>query len=96
MDIKITDVFGSEGIKNLHLRSALVLTGPEAEAAAWAIQSHDSLVKENKGLIDELKNAAFVHEKFNQDIVDGYITRDKQFAVDLLSGSASLLLELKN
>ncbi len=55
MEIKMAEIFGSEGMKNLHLRGALVLTGPEAEAAVLAVKNHDRLTEENKLLRDLLK-----------------------------------------
>uniref|UniRef100_UPI003F580C90 hypothetical protein n=1 Tax=Vibrio cholerae TaxID=666 RepID=UPI003F580C90 len=55
MEIKMAEIFGSEGMKNLHLRGALVLTGPEAEAAVLAVKNHDRLVEENNRLREALK-----------------------------------------
>ncbi|GHW89952.1 hypothetical protein FXE84_17795 [Vibrio cholerae] len=95
MEMKMAEVFGSEGMKNLHLRGALVLTGPEVEAAVLAVKNHDRLVLENKRMLEALKNAVFVRETFNKDLVDGYRTRDKEFAVEMLSNCAVLLLELE-
>lgn len=54
MEIKMAEIFGSEGMKNLHLRGALVLTGPEAEAAVLAVKNHDRLVDENQQLREAL------------------------------------------
>lgn len=59
MEIKMAEVFGSEGMKNLHLRGALVLTGPEADAAVLAVKNHDRLVEENKRLLEKLSD---IHE----------------------------------
>ncbi|WP_233351414.1 hypothetical protein [Vibrio cholerae] len=91
----MAEIFGSEGMKNLHLRGVLVLTGPEAEAAVLAVKNHDRLVLENKRMLEALKNAVFVHETFKKDLVDGCRTRDKEFAVEMLSNCAVLLLELE-
>lgn len=55
MEIKMAEVFGSEGMKNLHLRGALVLTGPEAEAAVLAVKNHDRLTEENKRMREALE-----------------------------------------
>ncbi|EOX1529982.1 hypothetical protein ACPD0J_001481 [Vibrio cholerae] len=55
MEMKMSDVFGSEGMKNLHLRGALVLTGPEADAAVLAVKNHDRLTEENKRLREALE-----------------------------------------
>ncbi|PAR95648.1 hypothetical protein CGT81_16500 [Vibrio cholerae] len=60
MEIKMAEIFGSEGMKNLHLRGALVLTGPEAEASVLAVKNHDRLVEENKRLRQMLKCAVKV------------------------------------
>ncbi|HFQ4860146.1 TPA: hypothetical protein ACGUTL_001103 [Vibrio vulnificus] len=54
MEIKMAEIFGSEGMKNLHLRGALVLTGPEAEAAVLAVKNHDRLTQENAELREAL------------------------------------------
>ncbi len=95
MEIKMAKIFGSEGMKNLHLRGVLVLTGKEVEAAVLAVKNHDRLVSENKRMLEALQNAVFVREKFNKDLVDGYRTRDKEFAVEVLSRCAILLSELE-
>ncbi|EKF9299609.1 hypothetical protein O1B50_000102 [Vibrio cholerae] len=55
MEMKMAEVFGSEGMKNLHLLGALALTGPEAEAAVLAVKNHDRLTEENKRLRDLLE-----------------------------------------
>ncbi len=60
MEIKMAEIFGSEGMKNLHLRGALVLTGPEAEAAVLAVKNHDRLVDENQQLRWALEKALSV------------------------------------
>ncbi|EKF9625010.1 hypothetical protein O1C60_000155 [Vibrio cholerae] len=60
MEIKMAEIFGSEGMKNLHLRGALVLTGPEAEAAVLAVKNHDRLVDENQQLRCALEKALSV------------------------------------
>ncbi|EGQ8491833.1 hypothetical protein GRR94_04085 [Vibrio cholerae] len=54
MKIKMAEIFGSEGMKNLHLRGALVLTGPEAQAAVLAVKNHDRLTQENQQLREAL------------------------------------------
>ncbi len=46
-------------------------------------------------MLEALKNAVFVHETFKKDLVDGCRTRDKEFAVEMLSNCAVLLLELE-
>ncbi|HGF7398996.1 TPA: hypothetical protein AB5B32_001353 [Vibrio cholerae] len=50
----MAEVFGSEGMKNLNLRGALVLTGPEAEAAVLAVKNHDRLTNEVSKLREAL------------------------------------------
>ncbi|PAR54064.1 hypothetical protein CGT93_10440 [Vibrio metoecus] len=68
MEIKMAEIFGSEGMKNLHLRGALVLTGPEAEAAVWAVKNHDRLIDENKQLQEALEQAkAMSIESINRE-----------------------------
>ncbi|EGR2446762.1 TPA: hypothetical protein ACMDTO_000155 [Vibrio cholerae] len=60
MEIKMAEIFGSEGMKNLHLHGALVLTGPEAEAAVLAVKNHERLVEENKKLREALEKTLSV------------------------------------
>ncbi|EOX3482094.1 hypothetical protein ACPFUU_001609 [Vibrio cholerae] len=62
MEIKMAEVFGSEGMKNLHLRGALVLTGPEAGAAVLAVKNHDRLVEENKRLREAISSAISIKD----------------------------------
>ncbi|MDV2299657.1 hypothetical protein [Vibrio cholerae] len=67
----MAEVFGSEGMKNLHLRGVLVLTGPEVEAAVLAVKNHDRLTEENKLLRDLLKGVVIEFDSQHLD-ADAY------------------------
>ncbi|EMN6272601.1 hypothetical protein WB484_001269 [Vibrio cholerae] len=68
MEIKMAEIFGSEGMKNLHLRGALVLTGPEADAAVLAVKNHDRLVEENKRLRDLLEQIRAFKKQIDEGV----------------------------
>lgn len=50
-----------------------------------AISNHDALVQENKRLREGLSIALLVRDTFKNDIEQGFRTKDKEFAVDLLN-----------
>lgn len=70
MEIKMAEVFGSEGMKNLHLRGALVLTGPEAEAAVLAVKNHDRLTNEVSKLREALSLTMSALSLFTDHAID--------------------------
>ncbi|EGR0073147.1 hypothetical protein FR275_00265 [Vibrio cholerae] len=86
MEIKMAEIFGSEGMKNLHLRGALVLTGPEAEAAVLAVKNHDRLVDENQQLRWALEKAL--------SVVNRAAAMDDSYAKLVSRGVQKLLSEL--
>ncbi|EOW9127405.1 hypothetical protein ACN1T7_001721 [Vibrio cholerae] len=70
MEIKMAEIFGSEGMKNLHLRGALVLTGPEAEAAVLAVKNHDRLTNEVSKLREALSLTMSALSLFTDHAID--------------------------
>ncbi|HEQ3514720.1 TPA: hypothetical protein VGT23_001379 [Vibrio cholerae] len=70
MEIKMAEIFGSEGMKNLHLRGALVLTGPEAEAAVLAVKKHDRLTNEVSKLREALSLTMSALSLFTDHAID--------------------------
>ncbi|EMC8696544.1 TPA: hypothetical protein NIK62_000112 [Vibrio cholerae] len=86
MEIKMAEIFGSEGMKNLHLRGALVLTGPEAEAAVLAVKNHDRLVDENQQLRWALEKAL--------SVVNRAAAMDDSYAKLVSRGVQKLLSEI--
>ncbi|HDZ3739195.1 TPA: hypothetical protein RSW73_000302 [Vibrio cholerae] len=66
----MAEVFGSEGMKNLHLRGALVLTGPEAEAAVLAVKNHDRLTNEVSKLREALSLTMSALSLFTDHAID--------------------------
>ncbi|GIC29794.1 hypothetical protein VCSRO147_0611 [Vibrio cholerae] len=70
MEIKMAEIFGSEGMKNLHLRGALVLTGPEAEAAVLAVKNHDRLTNEVSKLREALSQTMSALSLFTDHAID--------------------------
>ncbi|HDI3147873.1 TPA: hypothetical protein PMB01_001697 [Vibrio cholerae] len=70
MEIKMAEVFGSEGMKNLHLRGALVLTGPEVEAAVLAVKNHDRLTNEVSKLREALSLTMSALSLFTDNAID--------------------------
>ncbi|RBM30538.1 hypothetical protein [Vibrio tarriae] len=70
MEIKMAEIFGSEGMKNLHLRGALVLTGPEAEAAVLAVKNHDRLTNEVSKLREALSLTMNALSLFTDHAID--------------------------
>ncbi|ELJ8607124.1 hypothetical protein RUK54_001537 [Vibrio cholerae] len=70
MEIKMAEIFGSEGMKNLHLRGALVLTGPEAEAAVLAFKKHDRLTNEVSKLREALSLTMSALSLFTDHAID--------------------------
>lgn len=72
-----------------------------------AVNNHDKLTEENKRLSKQLtiitaqrdelvKDVTFVMETFKSDLQAGYKTRDKEFAVDILSNALSKIKEQTN
>lgn len=70
MEIKMAEIFGSEGMKNLHLRGALVLTGPEADAAVLAVKNHDRLTNEVSKLREALSLTMSALSLFTDHAID--------------------------
>ncbi|MBJ6952943.1 hypothetical protein [Vibrio cholerae] len=70
MEIKMAEIFGSEGMKNLHLRGALVLTGAEAEAAVLAVKNHDRLTNEVSKLREALSLTMSALSLFTDNAID--------------------------
>ncbi|EKF9664378.1 hypothetical protein O1C46_000770 [Vibrio cholerae] len=70
MEIKMAEIFCSEGMKNLHLRGALVMTGPEAEAAVLAVKNHDRLTNEVSKLREALSLTMSALSLFTDHAID--------------------------
>ncbi|EGQ9187663.1 hypothetical protein O1C43_000135 [Vibrio cholerae] len=70
MEMKMAEIFGSEGMKNLHLRGALVLTGPEAQAAVLAVKNHDRLTNEASKLREALSLTMSALSLFTDHAID--------------------------
>ncbi|ELT7568141.1 hypothetical protein R9Y00_000068 [Vibrio cholerae] len=87
----MAEVFGSEGMKNLHLRGALVLTGPEAEAAVLAVKNHDRLVEENKKLHEALEKSQRLMNAFGMIMVD--VKRPKEDTINKLNRLISVHMD---
>ncbi|HGS5440724.1 TPA: hypothetical protein ACMDUN_002473 [Vibrio cholerae] len=70
MEIKMAEIFGSEGMKNLHLRGVLVLTGKEVEAAVLAVKNHDRLTNEVSKLREALSLTMSALSLFTDHAID--------------------------
>lgn len=55
-----------------------------AELIHQTLINHDRLVEENNRLREALSTVIFVRDTFKNDLEQGFRTRDKEFAVDLL------------